>query len=649
MPIGQGWLNAWVKVNSKHVIFPSTSSASSHENQDDEAGGGGGAGDHQGDDHHAGRRRSGSGTQGNAATASPSSQTRNQIRKRMNSRKLKRGQQKRHGTSDYLSSSLKRKGKGGKDSVSSGSTRRPKSISIGSHDDLLNDESSRTAITAATATQHMDRRTQTQQHNDPNAANSIDGARAEMQTMAAGSAGVGRGVNNIGSGGGGVGIGGIAPAAASLDARSRDDGASRAQNKGKDPSLNFVSGLFGGNLESRAQHFHQHQKQHDTMSVQHLQDRRMLETSSLASHGGHSAPVGGGSSRPATKKNDSLFSGGQGGLTLMFPFADGNGRCKSCKELEDDLTRCREDLETARNLALHYEMSLQQSNDTSSAANSMPASDGVLEKSIDGVHATTTMGSNNHLLASVVNQMNDMSIQHKKEMERLTKEKILWKQETHPKIQMFASLCKELDEEATLRNAEANSLHDELEKVVMERDTLATELAKLKVDAQQLEVHQTENRQLKAKLQFYEEHGINGADESIKARDHIIEQLMLRLKKATDTLDAEREQHLQRRKIIFPRPASSNVNGSSSTSGGGGSLNNSNSAAVESSERSELRATKTSLQEAENAIEKLKLEHHRKELEWIRQMEQLKRKAEDAGGELQQQNEQQQRHAVMDR
>eukprot|EP00525_Craspedostauros_australis_P005164 CAMPEP_0198112976 /NCGR_PEP_ID=MMETSP1442-20131203/4748_1 /TAXON_ID= /ORGANISM="Craspedostauros australis, Strain CCMP3328" /LENGTH=189 /DNA_ID=CAMNT_0043769939 /DNA_START=295 /DNA_END=865 /DNA_ORIENTATION=+ len=169
---------------------------------------------------------------------------------------------------------------------------------------------------------------------------------------------------------------------------------------------------------------------------------------------------------------------------------------------------------------------------------------------------------------------------------------------------------KELDEEASMRNEEVIGLHDELEKVQLERDMLATDNEKLKFRVQQLETHQSDNILLKAKLEQYEDCGIDHADKSIRQRDSVIAELMMRLQTMMKTIHTERDQHLQRRQIIF-----SNVN-------------------VTESMEVDLRKTRASLREAEATMEQMKLDHHRKELEWIRQVERLQRRSEGPSSEM---------------
>ena len=53
-----------------------------------------------------------------------------------------------------------------------------------------------------------------------------------------------------------------------------------------------------------------------------------------------------------------------------------------------------------------------------------------------------------------------------------------WQQEMQVKVQKYATLCQDLNEEAALRNEEALTLHRELDAVRAERDKMATELEK---------------------------------------------------------------------------------------------------------------------------------------------------------------------------
>ena len=158
--------------------------------------------------------------------------------------------------------------------------------------------------------------------------------------------------------------------------------------------------------------------------------------------------------------------------------------------------------------------------------------------------------------------------------------------EMQQEIQKYADLCVNLNEEAELRNEEAMNLHVELNSVSRERNEMVTEMETLRAKVAEYEKRDQERRKAEHLLQEYEEHGMEFATKEIKARDAIIDDLSRRLEFALDTITSEREAQNQRRQIIFPNQRA----------------NHNSVAAMEE----ELRATKESLQRAEQMIEILR-------------------------------------------
>lgn len=189
-----------------------------------------------------------------------------------------------------------------------------------------------------------------------------------------------------------------------------------------------------------------------------------------------------------------------------------------------------------------------------------------------------------------------------------------WQQETHVKIQKYASLCKDLNEEASLRNEEALVLHKDLDAVRTERDDMATELEKARALIARYEKSEQERKKSELILQQYELKGLDGADRAVQMRDAIIVDLTGRLERALDMLELERAQQRQRRQIIFP-----NQRPSQSLDG----------RLTEESE-SELKSTKYALLECQSTVESLKRDADKKEMEWKFRIENLERQLEAA-------------------
>jgi hypothetical protein len=176
-------------------------------------------------------------------------------------------------------------------------------------------------------------------------------------------------------------------------------------------------------------------------------------------------------------------------------------------------------------------------------------------------------------------------------------------------------LCKDLNEEASLRNEEALALHKELDSVRAERDDTATELEKARALIARYERNEEERKTSELILRQYEQKGLDGADRAVQTRDSIIVDLAGRLERALDMLELEREQQRQRRQIIFPtqRPSQKSLDGR-----------------IGEELEAELKGTKYSLRECQSARESLKRDADKKEMEWKVRIEILERQLEAA-------------------
>ena len=176
-----------------------------------------------------------------------------------------------------------------------------------------------------------------------------------------------------------------------------------------------------------------------------------------------------------------------------------------------------------------------------------------------------------------------------------------WQHDAHVKLQKYAALCKDLNEEATLRNEEVISLHKELDSLRVERDQMAGELETARAVIANHERDALERKKLEERLQQYESRGLDEAEHAIKTRDFVIADLSCRLEKTLDVLELEREQQRQRRQIIFPtqRPSVSNDQADLAT---------------------ELKNTKARLSDVQAELHALQRLTEHKEAEWISQI-----------------------------
>ena len=168
------------------------------------------------------------------------------------------------------------------------------------------------------------------------------------------------------------------------------------------------------------------------------------------------------------------------------------------------------------------------------------------------------------------------------------------------KLQKYASLCRDLNEEATVRNAEALKLHEQVEIIRSERDHLATELEQKRAAVATYERNETEREKSEQRIRKYEENMLDGSQKAVTLRDDIIADLSGRLEQALECLEIEREQRRQRRQIIFPNQRTPLDN----------SEDESNDLA------SEVKRLEASLQQSEVERDSMRDEMRRKELMW---------------------------------
>jgi type III secretory pathway component EscV len=113
-------------------------------------------------------------------------------------------------------------------------------------------------------------------------------------------------------------------------------------------------------------------------------------------------------------------------------------------------------------------------------------------------------------------------------------------------------ICKELNEESSIRKQEAVTLEADVCEFKKERDSLATQVQQLRAEVSLHKQEKQEHRLLRETLTQYENGSLDRADEGIRARDELIADLSVRLERTMETLEMERELQRQRRQIIFP-------------------------------------------------------------------------------------------------
>lgn len=352
-------------------------------------------------------------------------------------------------------------------------------------------------------------------------------------------------------------------------------------------SLRFVNELFGTDIDSL--HRLEPPSTGDlekglwpwASHAQHVP----ADAASISSRNGISARPSGTSTihtsyRSDTDENASI----KGGFRFppnLFSSDNSKARCDQCAKLENELAVLQDDLEYIRAVALRNEYVC-----SSCSAESLS-------------HPTETPSTFH--LKSNERLLDEVTARHKAQLEQLTKDRQRWQHDAHVKLQKYAALCKDLNEEATLRNEEVISLHKELDSLRLERDQMAGELEVARAVIANHERDALERKKLEERLQQYESRGLDEAEHAIKTRDFVIADLSHRLEKTMDVLELEREQQRQRRQIIFPiqRPPTSTDQGDLAT---------------------ELKNTKARLSDVQAELHALQRLTEHKEAEWISQI-----------------------------
>jgi hypothetical protein len=373
MPLGPGWLNAWVKVNSKHVVLTPNKKVDK-------------------DSHHGARDEtlhpssSKAHTTANSSTATgPTSATasgtatqdpENQAIRRFNSRKHKRRLQRTVSASDLLRDKAKEKGAAPAKQESLESEAQVSPNATASASDLSETDKGQNA--AVRLAQHDENESIVSAVTDSSLRFVAGFFGADIERYSSGS--------------------GHPDASASASASTR---ASPYPQQFKD----------GGNCV------------YEAASV-HLLERSKspLDAASIASRGVQSVPpraYSSGGLLPRTDSNVESRSQGGGSIAgIRFPpslFAGGDtnnnhskGHCRHCKELENNLLSAQEDLEYLRGLTLQREYVCQ----------------GCLSQSRSSKRGDQASFHSREAVLDGAQMLNEVTARHKSQIEQITKERV---------------------------------------------------------------------------------------------------------------------------------------------------------------------------------------------------------------------------------
>ena len=172
----------------------------------------------------------------------------------------------------------------------------------------------------------------------------------------------------------------------------------------------------------------------------------------------------------------------------------------------------------------------------------------------------------------------DLSTRHKRQVKQTTHERAYWQNDMHLKLEKFALMCKNLNEEAAHRSNEVKETKALLDKMTSERNTLTSQMDTLRARVELYEEENILQSQLREEWEKEKSIIFDSIDTTAKDRDVSLDDLSHRLSLAVKTIENERKQQRMRRQIIFPQTSKLMDNSSHSAKLGAGDNNNTYSA-----------------------------------------------------------------------
>eukprot|EP00985_Skeletonema_marinoi_P017184 scaffold9361_cov134-Skeletonema_marinoi.AAC.5 len=179
-----------------------------------------------------------------------------------------------------------------------------------------------------------------------------------------------------------------------------------------------------------------------------------------------------------------------------------------------------------------------------------------LQKDIGGRLSRTVV-----FLRDASKRLADLSTRHKKEVKQSHYERAYWQNDMHLKLEKFAMMCKNLNEDAAQRSNEVKELTSKLEKVTSERNGLVSQVETLKARVGLYEGESVVQSRLRDNFEKGEAGALDLFDKAMKGRDETIEDLSNRLAAALEEVERSRiSGNSMRRHIIFPSSRSMSHN-----------------------------------------------------------------------------------------
>ncbi|KAL3770583.1 hypothetical protein ACHAWO_000943 [Cyclotella atomus] len=154
-------------------------------------------------------------------------------------------------------------------------------------------------------------------------------------------------------------------------------------------------------------------------------------------------------------------------------------------------------------------------------------------------------------------RLSDLSTRHKRQVKVSTHERAYFQNDMHLKLDKFAMMAKNLNEEAAKRSNEVKETKATLEAVTSERNALISQVETLKARVELYEKEGVDYEKMRKEWETNELQRLSEMECERKNQDAIIRDLTSRLNLAVKTIESERRQQQQRRQIIFPSKSGS--------------------------------------------------------------------------------------------
>lgn len=169
-----------------------------------------------------------------------------------------------------------------------------------------------------------------------------------------------------------------------------------------------------------------------------------------------------------------------------------------------------------------------------------------------GTPAGRVKGRTSAFLREASRRLSDLSTRHKRQVKQATHERAYWQNDMHLKLEKFAMMCKNLNEEAAHRSNEARETKAQLDRMTGERNALVSQVDTLRARVALYEDESAEQARLREEWARERGELLGAAAAAMEKRDAACDELASRLDLAAETIVTERRQHHMRRQIIFP-------------------------------------------------------------------------------------------------